>query len=63
MVNSLKKRVECWDAGFVNKGVKKGMCGRTWKDQCYPVNKNIGSILGKVIIQELDSHCGAAVEV
>lgn len=33
-------------------------------DQCYPVNKNIGSILGEVLIQEFDSHCGGtALEV
>lgn len=26
------------------------------EDQCYPVNKNIGSILGRGVIQELGSH-------
>ncbi len=62
MVNSNQKH-EFWDAGIVNKSVEKGMCGATGDDQCYPVNKNILGVLGRVDIQKLDSHFDAAVEV
>lgn len=55
-MNSLQK-CECWDARFVNKG------GGTGENQCYHVNKTLGSILGKVLIWALDNHCDAAVEV
>lgn len=42
--------------------MKKSECvfGRIEEDQCYPVNKNIRSILGTVVFQEPDSRCGAA---
>ncbi len=51
------------DLWICKQGCRDGVCvGERGEDQCYPVNKNIGSILGRGVIQELNSHCSSLTE-
>lgn len=60
MVNSLQKQVlGCW---ICKQGCREGMCGRMGDGSMLPCKQTYWSILGRVVLQELESHCGSVTE-